>query len=156
MIECRATVEQCRKCLSLETPGDVNAMTVGVACLSLMQGGFRRSAGCVAQCYYAFIPKAQRPASPPDGAGTELERIIATWFGISDDPKCKCKSRVAEMNARGVAWCEASIETIVGWLKEEAARRQFFFSKPVARQVVRLAIRRAKAKSKKPGWNGVP
>lgn len=150
---CETNPDACERCVSLPAARCVNDATVGIAILAAGP-----QSPCAATLASHYVKNVLGPPSvpPPDGSGTELERIIATWFGVSDDPKCKCKSRVAEMNTRGVAWCEANIETIVGWLKEEAARRQLFFSKPVARQVVRLAIRRAKAKSKKPGWNGVP
>lgn len=50
------------------------------------------------------------------------------------------------MDRMGCEWCEQNLDTIVGWLKEEHQRRKMLvpFSAMAARQVVKLAIRRAK------------
>lgn len=47
------------------------------------------------------------------------------------------------MDWRGVEWCRNNLETIVGWLKEEADRRKMPFVEVGARQLVKLAIWRA-------------
>jgi hypothetical protein len=51
------------------------------------------------------------------------------------------------MNQRGPEWCLANIDTIVGWLREEAAARGLVFVDAVAYWLVRRAIRRAFAAS---------
>lgn len=51
------------------------------------------------------------------------------------------------MNANGPDWCEANLETIVGWLRESAEKQGLPFVPFVARGLVKLAIRRARRKS---------
>lgn len=91
-------------------------------------------------------PKATRPEPKPAdigrGAGTELKKMLAA-MGLRSAAGCKCDQRAKEMNDRGVEWCAANIETIVGWLAEEAAKRRLPFSKAVAGILVRRAIRNA-------------
>ncbi len=48
------------------------------------------------------------------------------------------------MDARGCEWCEANIDTIVGWLREEAEKRGLPFLDVVGRLLVRRAIRNAR------------
>ena len=52
--------------------------------------------------------------------------------------------RAAEMDARGVEWCEQNIEVIVGWLREEAGKRGLPFVDMAGTALVKLAIRKAK------------
>jgi hypothetical protein len=81
--------------------------------------------------------------SHSDGPGTELKKLLAT-VGITASPTCSCNARAAEMNARGVDWCKANIDTIVGWLREEAAKRGLPFLDAAGRLLVRRAIRNAR------------
>ncbi len=56
------------------------------------------------------------------GPGSMLHAILAELnFGVSAD--CGCDERIAEMNRNGVEWCKTNRETIIGWLKESAAKR---------------------------------
>lgn len=80
------------------------------------------------------------------GVGTELSALLARW-GIKEKAGCKCKSRAALMDARGIAWCENHIETIVGWLQEEAVKRRLPFVKTLGRLLIRKAIRSAMKKA---------
>jgi hypothetical protein len=48
------------------------------------------------------------------------------------------------MDARGVAWCERNIDTIVGWLREEATKRKLPFVDIAGRLLVKRAIRNAR------------
>jgi hypothetical protein len=48
------------------------------------------------------------------------------------------------MNRNGVDWCEQNISTIVGWLKEESAKRKIPFVESLAILVVKRAIRKSK------------
>jgi hypothetical protein len=56
------------------------------------------------------------------GPGCHLTRAIA-WFGVRDDGKCGCGEHAAQMDAWGPDECERQIETIMGWLKDAAAKR---------------------------------
>jgi hypothetical protein len=49
------------------------------------------------------------------------------------------------MDRNGCDWCARNIDTIVGWLREEASRRgaRVFFE-PAARMLVRRAIAKAR------------
>lgn len=79
-------------------------------------------------------------------AGTELAKLLSR-LGINAEEKgCKCKSRAAHMDARGCDWCEANIDTIVGWLREEATKRGLPFVDIAGRFLVRRAIANARKK----------
>jgi hypothetical protein len=91
------------------------------------------------------------PAITRNGPGDHLHRLIARFTGQKENADCACKSRIAEMNANGVEWCEANIPTIVGWLMEEAEKRGLLKSKikkwaapKVAKLLIKWAIRKAK------------
>lgn len=93
-------------------------------------------------------PRAVR--RPAGGPGTELARFLSR-FGIRpDEAGCRCEARAAEMDARGPDWCEVNLDTIVGWLREEAQRRGGLtwklFSETVARLLVRRAVKIARRK----------
>ena len=59
------------------------------------------------------------PPPPNAGPGTELKKLLSR-IGITPKAGCKCLARAVEMDIRGCEWCEANIDTIVGWLREEA------------------------------------
>jgi hypothetical protein len=86
------------------------------------------------------------PQRRQGGPGTELSAMLS-WWGIAADASCSCKQRANLMDAYGADWCAAKLETIVGWLKEEAERRGLPFVAWLARGMVRKAIKRAKAKA---------
>jgi len=78
-------------------------------------------------------------------AGTELKKLLAAWpFRIAAAPDCECNARAAEMNARGCEWCEANLDTIVGWLREQAEARGLPFLDIAGRLLVRRAISNAR------------
>jgi len=88
--------------------------------------------------------KVQPP--PPiatTGPGAELKRLLKL-IDITASPNCSCNARAREMDARGVDWCEANIDTIVGWLREEAAKRKLPFVDMAGRLLVKRAIRNAR------------
>lgn len=74
-----------------------------------------------------------------------MKQLLAK-FGVTSEKGCRCDERAAEMDARGCDWCEENIDTIVGWLAEEAEKRgwNWAFSPIAARTLVRWAIRRAR------------
>jgi hypothetical protein len=78
--------------------------------------------------------------------GTELTKILA-WFGIKYVPGCSCRDYANLLNTRGVSWAQANVDTIIGWLRTEAARRKLPFYDTLGRLVVWLAIRNARKRS---------
>lgn len=103
----------------------------------------------------------ERPRSQPRGGpGTELTRILRR-LGINYTPGCSCPQHAVQMDAWGPDGCEENIDTIVGWMREEAQKRTrqqiiataggtatvempVLFSAFVAKRFVKLAIRRAR------------
>lgn len=81
------------------------------------------------------------------GPGTELRKII-TRFGFKPKPGCKCNQHIQEMNVKGCDWCEENIDTISGWLREEAQRSGLPFIETGARILIRRAIKNARQDSK--------
>ena len=79
------------------------------------------------------------------GVGLELHRLLAR-FGFKSTSKCNCDQRASLMNQEGPDWCEANLETIVGWLEEEAKNRRLPFVKVAGRILVRRAISNARKK----------
>ena len=88
-------------------------------------------------------PPEQPPAPPERGPGTELRKVLAK-LGIKPGPGCKCAAHIHEMDTRGADWCEANVDLIVSWLREEADRQGRTFIELGARVLVRWAIRRAR------------
>ena len=85
----------------------------------------------------------QPPAPPTHGPGTELKALLAR-VGIVAAPDCSCNARAAEMDRQGVEWCEANLDTIVGWLREQAEARGLPFLDLAGRLLVRRAIANAR------------
>jgi hypothetical protein len=84
------------------------------------------------------------PRARSQGPGTALKSLLATLIGITAAPGCSCQRHAAEMDARGCEWCEANIDTIVGWLREEAGKRSLPFLPAAGRILVRRAIKNAR------------
>jgi len=57
------------------------------------------------------------------GPGDILHDSLIRWFGEAPTAACKCKDRIARMNRWGPSVCRERLETIVGWLIEEAEKR---------------------------------
>jgi hypothetical protein len=85
----------------------------------------------------------ETPAPPTYGPGTELKKLLAK-VGITATPDCACNARAAEMDRQGVEWCEAKLDTIVGWLREQAEARGLPFLDVAGRLLVRRAIANAR------------
>jgi hypothetical protein len=96
----------------------------------------------------SFAPPAE-PASvsyQPTRPGTELKKLLAT-IGITATPNCSCNARARTMDAneaREPGWCERNLDTVVGWLREEATKRRLPFLDAAGRLLVRRAIRNAR------------
>jgi hypothetical protein len=89
---------------------------------------------------------AARVAAPTKGPGTELKKLLAK-IGITATPTCSCNARARkmdEMEAREPGWCEARLDEIVGWLREEATKRKLPFVDLAGRVLVRRAIANAR------------
>jgi len=107
-------------------------------------------------CGFSSVAPVPRLSPPlPSGPGTELKALLA-WFGIVATGDCACNARAAEMDARGPDWCEANIDTIVGWLREQAAERGLPFVDVAGRLLVRRAIRNARQKASRAASDGMP
>ena len=88
---------------------------------------------------------------PDAGPGTELKKLLK-MIGITSSPNCKCNAHARKMDeneAKQPGWCEENMDTILGWLEEQAKARKLPFVRMAARQVVRLAIKRANKKASK-------
>ena len=90
--------------------------------------------------------KPYKTASLGTGPGTELHGMLSR-LGMKFSKDCKCNAHIREMNKQGIEWCEENVETIVGWLRDEAARRKIPFVDLIARKFIRMATKRAKKKA---------
>lgn len=93
----------------------------------------------------------QRPNKPPappfefnpTGAGSQLKKLLSK-VGIRSSATCSCNARAKKMDEMGIEWCEQNIPEIVGWLKEEAAKRKLPFLAFPAKVMIQRAIKMAK------------
>ena len=101
----------------------------------------REFAAAVWEKYQASL--AGMPPATSSGPGTELKKLLKR-VGIVPAPGCKCNQRAYEMDRQGADWCEQNLETLVGWLEEEAAARKLPFVRAAGRVLVRRAIHNAR------------
>lgn len=98
-------------------------------------------------------PKEQR-ANPIDpfeyGPGTELKKMLAK-IGIEASPTCTCNAKAQIMNFHGPRWCRDNLDTVVGWLRDEAHKRGLPFMDAAGRILIKTAIRRAEKRLKRMG-----
>jgi hypothetical protein len=73
------------------------------------------------------------------GVGSELSALLKVFF-LNPDSNCDCKARAEYMNRMGAQWCRENIETINGWLRDEAHKRGIPFFDWLGRQVILRAI----------------
>jgi hypothetical protein len=95
------------------------------------------------ECYPRVSRVPDPQPLPTFGPGTELKKLLAR-VGIVATDSCPCNARAAEMDRQGVEWCEANIDTIVGWLREQAEARGLPFLDLAGRMLVRRAIANAR------------
>jgi len=88
-------------------------------------------------------PQPAAPPPPTHGPGTELKKLLAK-VGITASPDCSCNARARTMDEKGCDWCEANLDEIVDWLREEATKRGLPFVDMAGRMLVRRAIRNAR------------
>jgi hypothetical protein len=79
------------------------------------------------------------------GPGTEMKALLAK-IGIVASPTCSCNKRAKIMDAKGCDWCDQNIDTIDGWLAEEAKKRKLPYLSLAGKTLIRLAIHRARKK----------
>jgi hypothetical protein len=100
-----------------------------------------------------FFPQAipsQQPPGPTSGPGTELKKLLKL-VGITATPNCSCNARAKRMDQEGCEWCEAHLDEIVGWLREEATKRKLPFLDAAGRVLVRRAISNARKEAARAG-----
>jgi hypothetical protein len=81
-------------------------------------------------------------------SGFYLHKLLKS-FGLTASASCRCTARMQHMNVMGNDWCEENIDTIVGWLAEEAANRGLPFLNAVGRILVRRAIANARREAER-------
>jgi hypothetical protein len=91
---------------------------------------------------YPSSPKVQK-VEIESGVGTELKKLLKL-IGITASPTCSCNARAKTMNENGIQWCEDNKDTIIGWLEEEANKRNLLFSHIGAKIMLNLTIKKAK------------
>lgn len=78
------------------------------------------------------------------GPGMELKKILAKWpWKIVATKNCSCNARAKTMDSKErqePGWCIKNIDTIVGWLREEANKRRLPFINFVGKLLVKKAI----------------
>lgn len=88
------------------------------------------------------IDRTKKP--PPEaGVGSEVKKVLSR-IGITASPTCKCAAKARQMDYMGIKWCEDNVDTIVGWLREEAQTRRLPFSDFAGKALLMYAIRRAR------------
>jgi hypothetical protein len=92
--------------------------------------------------------KKYSPERLSRGPGTVLHDMLSI-FGIHIKPGCQCRARMEQMNKWGCKGCEENIDTIVGWLAEEAANRGLPYISTVGRMLVRRAIHNARKEAER-------
>lgn len=115
-----------------------------------MEGVFAQFTTCGGEPSAEAPPTDATYAWDPAGAGTQLKKLLAK-VGIKSTENCSCNARAKLMNANGIEWCEQNVNEIVGWLKEEAAKRSMPFLSLPAKIVVQRAIKLAKRARDKKG-----
>lgn len=89
----------------------------------------------------SFFPKTleEHPSHP----GTVLSKMIKS-IGFSMTDSCSCKRHALQMNEKGNDWCEQNIDIIVGWLKEEAKKRNLPFIDAIGKLMVNRSIKKSR------------
>lgn len=89
------------------------------------------------------IPMINSETKPNGGPGTELKKLLKK-IGITASPTCSCNARARVMDEKGIEWCENNIDTIIAWLREEAAKRHLPFMDIAGKIIIKKAISNAK------------
>lgn len=89
----------------------------------------------------ALFPKTLE--QDPNGPGSILTGMISA-LGIKSSSTCSCRRHALEMNEKGADWCEQNMDQIVGWLKDESAKRGLPFVETVGKMMVQRAISKSR------------
>ncbi|NBU33411.1 hypothetical protein EBZ38_09340 [bacterium] len=89
----------------------------------------------------SLFPKTME--EDPNGPGTVLSKMIKS-LGIVMSDSCSCRRHAIEMNSKGNDWCSENVDTIVGWLREEANRRGLPFVDVIGKLMVNRAIKKSR------------
>lgn len=131
-------------------------------CLNCGRMGRGQRACLPAELARIFLHKRPPPTNGPAAsthprrclAGTHLKHLLARLGISADEPGCQCNSRAAQMDRQGCEWVAANVDTVVGWLREEAQKRGLPFIDAAGKMLVREALRRARkdaaARAKRP------
>ena len=79
----------------------------------------------------------------PHGPGTVLSSMIKS-LGIHMSDSCSCRRHALAMNEQGNDWCANNVDTIVGWLREEAKRRGLPFVDMIGKVMVNRAVKKSR------------
>lgn len=79
----------------------------------------------------------------PNHPGTILSKMIKS-VGIQMTDSCSCKRHALEMNDYGNDWCESNMDTVVGWLRDEAKKRNLPFIDTIGKLLVGRAIKKSR------------
>lgn len=140
--DCKVQEDACTACLACERPQTLNRVTASIGLhVAKTHCDAQRFAEVRSKLSPAIAVDKGKPA-PASGPGTELKKLLSR-LGIRERADCGCKSHAREMDHRGVDWCRENIDTIVGWLREEAGKQGLPFVDAGARMLVKYAIRRA-------------
>lgn len=117
-------------------------------CGKLVKLGCNIKRNCIKDDERISVPvfKKNEKIERYDRVGTELKKLLSK-IGIKADSGCKCSDRAKHMDymeQREPGWCERNIDTIVGWLEEEAKKRKLPFIKTIAKMIVKRAIKNSK------------
>lgn len=91
---------------------------------------------------YAPASVGEPRVLPPEskyGPGASLKWMLSL-AGIVSSPTCPCNARAAEMDSWGELGCLKRLPLIVGWLGEEASKRDLWFWRPAGYALVLTAI----------------
>lgn len=77
------------------------------------------------------------------GPGTYLKAMFS-WFFLNPTADCPCEQHAKQMDDWGPDGCLENLDTIVGWIREEAEKRRLPFSEKVVRRLVKICIWRAR------------
>lgn len=78
----------------------------------------------------------------PNGPGMEL-KLLLSKLRVFAKGDCNCARHADVMDQWGPAMCRKRMNTILGWLEEEAKKRHLPFSRFVAQRLVLFAIKKS-------------
>jgi hypothetical protein len=94
---------------------------------------------------WSSVPRVNRTAG---GVGTELTKLLGR-LGITHKSGCSCGARAASLDLMGPDAAENQIDTIVGWMRDEAKKRNLPFLDAAGRLLVQRAIKNARKREAK-------